>query len=89
MTDDTTIINTEDVTQDFDRVRVTPCDPTSPRSHTHIACAYEEIERNVFAEAVDVCLNDYDAVRAIVCRSVGVPAHRIEWERDSLSPDPV
>lgn len=89
MTDDTTIINTEDITDDFDRVRVTPCDPTSPRSHTHIACAYEEVERNVFAEAVDVCLNDYDAVRAIVCRAVGVPAHRIEWERDSLSPDPV
>jgi hypothetical protein len=25
----------------------------------------------------------------IVCRAVDVPAHRIEWGRDSLSPDPV
>ena len=56
---------------------------------TSIACAYEGVETDVFAEAVDVCLNDYDAVRAIVCRAVGVPAHRIECERDSLSPDPV
>lgn len=57
----------------------------------HIACAYEGDERDVFAEAeaVGVCLNEYDAVRAMVCRAVGIPAHRIECERDSMSPGPV
>lgn len=35
------------------------------------------------------CLSQSEAVRARVCRAVGVPAHPIEWERESVSPDPV
>ena len=87
--DDAVVINTEDVTQDFDRVRVTPCDPTSGTSHTHIARVYVEIEPDVFGQTADVSLSEYDAVRALVCRAVGVPAHRISFDRDSVSADPL
>lgn len=89
MTDNATVINTEDITEDFDRVRVTPCDPTSSTRYTHVARAYVEVEPNMFGQPTDVSLNEYDAVRAMVCRSVNVPSHRISWERESVSPDPV
>jgi|APHM01.1.fsa_nt_gi hypothetical protein len=85
---DAAVISVEDLTDDFDRVRVTPCKPTSTRSHTHIARVYDEVEPDIFAET-DVSLSEYDAVRALVSRACDVPPHRICFERDSVRPDPV
>lgn len=84
MTTDATVVNVEDITEDFDRVRLEPCDDMS--KHTHIASVYEKVEPNVFHQ-VSQDLTDYDAVRALVCRAADVPADRIRFELEFVTVD--